>query len=189
MVSHCPCVLNVPNALSLSRIAITHLHVLLMYLGAIDPRLSALVPLLGTLTDAEGTVARATGQETRVGGVLDVVADRTQEMVYWIYFAWAGAISVWIPLIFVTRGVIVDALVGYARTKGYTRLSFTGEGIYWWLVSSPYARSLSAVTKVLSFSLLAYGSPWGAWLAWAALAVNLMKGLPVIHKGLQLVSG
>ncbi|MBD3263430.1 hypothetical protein GF374_03570 [Candidatus Woesearchaeota archaeon] len=95
--------LNVPNALSLSRIVITHLHVLLMYLGAIDPRLSAIIPVVGTLTDAEGKIARRFDMETKIGGVLDVVADRIQELVYWIYFAWTGAISLAIPLVFVTR--------------------------------------------------------------------------------------
>lgn len=178
---------NIPNLLSASRIIITYAHIILMELGAIDPLISAVIPFIGTFTDIiDGRIARKYGMKTKSGDVMDVVGDRVQELSYWIYFAYAGAIPVWIPLIFAGRGVIVDAIVGYSRTKGFTRLSLTGKGWSWWFTSSRYSRAASGTSKVLAFALLAYGSVWGLYLSFVALAINLIKGAPVIYQGSKL---
>jgi cardiolipin synthase len=184
-----PYVLNIPNALTVLRVVITYVHIALMHFGAVTPVVSAFLPLVGTLTDGlDGQIARRFNMKTKAGDFLDVVGDRIQELSYWIYFAYAGALPVFIPLFFAGRGIVVDALMANARAEGYTRLSFTGEGLAYWLVSSNASRAASALAKVAAFSLLAYGSPWGVTMAWAALAMNIIRGVPVIAKGMHMLS-
>ena len=182
---------NIPNILSLSRIVLVNIHVFLMYFGLISPIISVFVPffIIAVTDRLDGVIARRFNMKTPVGDVLDVVGDRVVEIVYFIYFASIGLIPFWIPTIFVSRGVLIDGLVGLSRSKGFTRLSFTDNGIMGFITTSYFGRAASAGAKLLTFTVLSYGLNWGVYLAYVALAINLIRAIPVLIQSHKLIDG
>lgn len=158
-------------------------------MGVLSPIVSGAIPIISILTDMfDGKIARKYNMKSKVGGILDVVGDRILELSYWIYFASTGAIPFWIPLLFASRGIIVDGIMGYARMNGYTRMSFTQGGISGLITSSSWGRGGFATVKAIAFALLAYGSPWGLLFAWLSLAFSLTRAVPVVIKSKDIFS-
>jgi len=155
-----------------------------MYFGLITPFWSAIMPIIIiAVTDKlDGEIARRFGQKTPIGDVLDVVGDRITELVYWIYFTSTGAIPYIIPALFVSRGVLVDGFVGFARSKGYNRMSFTNKGFFHFITASDFGRGASAISKLLAFMALSYGATIGLAISWLALSINLIRAIPVFYK-------
>ena len=58
----------------------------------------------------DGYVARSRNECSKLGSVLDILADRIVENAYWIVFAVLGWIGAWIPILVLTRGMITDSL-------------------------------------------------------------------------------
>ena len=124
--------LNLPNALTLSRFAFAPvmLHLVLSFS---DPaadvhawRVSAAalpVLVLAMLTDLfDGMVARARGEVTNFGRIMDPVADSTLFMTLLFALAasgrFAGSVSVWMPILVLYREVAMHILRRYAALKG-----------------------------------------------------------------------
>ncbi len=144
----------------------------------------------------DGYIARKFNEASKIGAVIDILGDRVVEMVYWIAFLGMGWVSVWIPLIVVVRGILVDGFRAIALEQGYTAFGTTSMmqskvGVF--LVSSRASRWLYAVFKAIAFSLiiLAYtpGLPEN-WLniitplAYLSVYITLffcvVRGLPVL---------
>ena len=70
--------MNLPNALTVGRIAITPLIAVLPFAAAPSPRLLALLLFLAAATSdyADGVLARSRKQETNLGRLLDPLADK-----------------------------------------------------------------------------------------------------------------
>jgi len=66
----------------------------------------------------DGYLARRLRMATTIGAQLDILGDRVIENLFLIYFAGAGQISVWVPVIFFVRGVLTDFLRGIAAARG-----------------------------------------------------------------------
>ena len=89
------------NWITLSWFPLLLINVLVLYRGPAPLRLAAVALLFtGLMLDTvDGVVARKTGKTSLFGGVLDIAADRTYELVLWLCFADLGLIPVVIPLI------------------------------------------------------------------------------------------
>lgn len=68
----------------------------------------------------DGYFARKFNESSKFGAVLDILGDRVVENVYWITFCAIGWLPVWVPLVVVCRGIIVDGLRSVALEQGYT---------------------------------------------------------------------
>ena len=146
----------------------------------------------------DGVVARRMGLASKLGGLLDITADRIVEHVYWITFAVAHVVPLWMPLVVVTRSFLVDAVRGLASVRGKTAFgesSMARSRLTRFLTGSRTMRSAYGVAKLATFGLLgvlitmratvteAVLAPLQtAALACATLAVLLcvVRGLPVI---------
>lgn len=149
----------------------------------------------------DGWLARRLGVADELGAVLDIAGDRIVEHVFWIYFAVAGLVWAWVPLLVVTRSFAVDTVRSLALTRGRTPFgekTMQRSALTRFLVSSRAMRSAYGVAKVLAFVLLGLAlvvakAPWsigsvGAdWLervtagvVLAAVALNLVRGVPVL---------
>lgn len=160
------------------------------------------LPLLAmtfALDAVDGYVARRRGEASQFGSVFDVVADRVSENVLWIVLAYLGLVGIWVPIVFITRGVIVDAL-------RYRDMARAGASVYssvrskWGrrLMSSRWVRGTYGTVKALAFAVLLLIPPLSAvapqfWAASepiitaiAAILVNtavvlcLLRGMPVV---------
>src|SRR5690606_14078308 len=77
----------------------------------LDPPLLLLIISLDGL---DGWVARRRGETSLFGAVFDIAADRVVEVVLWLVLADLGLVPIWVAILFVTRGVLVDS-IRYAR--------------------------------------------------------------------------
>src|SRR5262245_19741912 len=89
-----------PNPIKLFRVALAFVSIALFWAGSYA-NLAALILLVVALSlDAvDGFVARRKLRASDAGAAFDIAADRIVESVFWIYFAAAGLVTFWIPVI------------------------------------------------------------------------------------------
>jgi CDP-diacylglycerol--glycerol-3-phosphate 3-phosphatidyltransferase len=157
----------------------------------------------------DGYVARKLGIASDFGALFDITGDRIVEHVYWIYFTALGMVSFWVPIIFISRSFLVDAVrsLAFSREgktpfgeKSMMRSSFT-----LFLTSGRFMRSLYGFMKLLTFVLLAFvlvlevdpgligkhlsASFQGnfkiftAVCIWITTALCIIRGIPVLWDG------
>ncbi|MEZ4575011.1 MAG: CDP-alcohol phosphatidyltransferase family protein [Vampirovibrionales bacterium] len=151
----------------------------------------------------DGWAARRLGEASKMGAVVDILCDRITEMVFWIGYLSLGWVPVAVPLVFLVRGMVVDALRAMALEQGYTAfgttsLQQTALGVL--LTSSRASRWLYAVCKAVVFSLLILvhhpqASTWPIYqplavgvqgLVWLTVVFCVIRGLPVLVESRRL---
>jgi CDP-diacylglycerol--glycerol-3-phosphate 3-phosphatidyltransferase len=131
--------------------------------GALAPGFGArllaalLAPVVLGLDWADGALARRLGTASRLGAVLDIVGDRLVETIWWITLAKVGLVPLAVPVVVVSRGIVVDALRALALARGLTAF---GEGTMMRsrlghaLVASRPSRAAYGLLKAAVFPLL-----------------------------------
>ncbi len=145
------------NWITLSRLVPLALTVVFFYLdgAAFQWATVPLVFLLLVLDLVDGVVARRTGSVSRLGSALDVAMDRLVEFILWVCFSDLGLIPVWVPLVVITRGLIVDAVRALVLAQGETAFGMMHSRLGRFLVSSRFMRDFYGVTKTCAFLALA----------------------------------
>ncbi len=116
-----------------------------------------LVPFVLALDALDGAVARRLGVASRLGGVLDITADRIVEHVLWITFAVVHLVGLWVPLVVATRSLVVDAARGLALAHGRTAFgaeTMARSRLTRFLTASRLMRDAYGVAKLAAFVLL-----------------------------------
>jgi cardiolipin synthase (CMP-forming) len=115
-------VLTLPNILTIIRFAGVPLFLWLLLVPKADG-LAALVLVLSGITDyLDGYLARRLGQMSRVGEILDPVADRLYILSTVVGLAWRDIIPWWLAVLLPARDVLLWGLVPFLRTRGYSAL-------------------------------------------------------------------
>jgi len=115
-------VLTIPNVLSGLRLAGVPLFLWLV-LGPQADGWALLVLALSGVTDyLDGYLARRLGQTSRLGEVLDPVADRLYILAVVVGLAWRDIIPWWLALLLPARDLFLWGLVPILRTRGYSAL-------------------------------------------------------------------
>ncbi|HWN29546.1 MAG TPA: CDP-alcohol phosphatidyltransferase family protein [Actinomycetospora sp.] len=111
--------LTVPNALSFLRLLGVPLFLWLL----LGPRADgwALVVLMASgITDwLDGRLARALDQYSRLGELLDPLADRLYTVATLVAFVIRGIVPWWVLVLIIGRDVVVSAALPLLRRKGY----------------------------------------------------------------------
>jgi CDP-diacylglycerol---glycerol-3-phosphate 3-phosphatidyltransferase len=170
-----------PNRITLVRVLLAFVSIALFRAGSIAGVAALALLLLVLALDAvDGYVARRDGTTSDVGAAFDIAADRVVESIFWIYFAAAGLITFWIPVIVIARGGFTDFLRMIAFSQGQTAFGEKTMMQTAWgrlLVGSRASRAAYGVVKCAAFFTL------GVWLvfertpAWQPLVAGLMHGL------------
>ncbi len=184
------------NAVTLARLPLLGLIVSLLYRpGAGLQKIAAfLIIALIAMDSFDGWLARRRGEASMLGSVLDIAMDRLVEFVLWVVFADLDMIPIIIPLVVLSRGVVVDAMRSVAPAKGLRPFDMVHSDFSRFLVGSPWMRTSFAVVKAAAFFLmgLALSMQTGghaaalttrtiaSGAAWLALGLCLARGLPVI---------
>lgn len=166
-------VLTLPNALSTLRLVGVPVFLWLILARRAD--LAAVAVLcLGGITDwLDGYLARKWRQTSRLGEMLDPVADRCYIFATLIGLLLRGIIPVWLVVALVARDVVLACLVPLLRTMGYTSLPvhFLGKaGTFCLLYAFPLVLlgtgegSIAMVCQVVGWAF----AIWGAGLYWWA---------------------
>jgi cardiolipin synthase len=97
-----PAVLNLPNALTASRFVLAPLFLVLYVQG--DEARALLAFAVAAATDVlDGLLARVLRQHTRLGAILDPIADKFLFACALVALAATGRLPVWLPVLVVAR--------------------------------------------------------------------------------------
>ncbi|MFN0086698.1 MAG: CDP-alcohol phosphatidyltransferase family protein [Blastocatellia bacterium] len=181
-----------PNLITLLRVFLA-LGTIALFQSGHTGSLIALPLLVVTiwLDAVDGYLARRARLTTDIGAAFDIAADRIVESVFWIYFAAAGLISFWIPVIVIARGGFTDFLRMIAFTQGQTAFGEKTMLETWWgrmLVGSRWSRAAYGIVKCAAFFAL------GVWVVlaktpeWQTLVAGLMTGVRIAAPGLAIAT-
>ena len=129
--------MNLPNKITVARLGLTVIIILLLCLpfsafGIHFPKydingvvvelqylISGVLFIIASLTDfLDGYIARKYNLVTDTGKILDAIADKVLVSPILILLATNGFIPVIIPVIYITRDIVVDAIKMQAASKG-----------------------------------------------------------------------
>ncbi len=196
------------NAITIGRLVLLFIVIWMIYIGdAYVVGFCMLLVAIVFISDGlDGYVARRRGSTSRFGAVFDIAGDRIVENALWVVFSDLHLIPVWIPLMVLTRGFVVDGLRSLSIAEGMTpfgdnnmmRSSFTR-----WLTAGRFMRAFFGYAKAGGFVFLTglaaseLGSADGTWvetwydadpylvLGWAlvtfAVILTVVRGIPVIY--------
>jgi CDP-diacylglycerol--glycerol-3-phosphate 3-phosphatidyltransferase len=191
------------SIVTLSRVILVFVIVTLFgrgfYLNALASALTGIIIAMDAL---DGYIARRYGETSAQGAVFDILGDRIVENVLWIYFACVGEYSFWVPVIVITRDVMVDNLRSMAFAEGKTAFGETTMQKAEWaklLVSSRLSRGLYAASKGVCFTYLGvlitaesagvssssmdYLTLFKYILVYGTVIFCLLRGFPVVWEG------
>jgi CDP-diacylglycerol--glycerol-3-phosphate 3-phosphatidyltransferase len=157
-----------------------------------------LLILIIALDGLDGYVARRRGESTLFGSVYDIAVDRIVESTLWIVLADVGLVPLWVALVFITRGVLVDSIRGQAAAYGIGAFEMMRSPLGRFLVAGRLMRGVYGAIKAIAFAWILLFQPvpamwpgwWGVWadsvqavtavLVFAAVAMCLVRGVPVV---------
>jgi CDP-diacylglycerol--glycerol-3-phosphate 3-phosphatidyltransferase len=184
-----------PNQVTATRVAAAFAAVgLFTFFGntlAADIAAVALTIAAIALDGLDGYLARRRGMSTPLGAQLDILGDRVVENLFFTFFAVAGLISLWLPILFFVRGTVIDFLRGLASRTG--RGGFGNNSMHetWWgraLVASRGSRAAYAILKCVCFCYLGLLVPIERWhTSW--LDANVRYSLLLIGQILAGTAG
>ncbi|MCH9814303.1 MAG: CDP-diacylglycerol--glycerol-3-phosphate 3-phosphatidyltransferase [Epsilonproteobacteria bacterium] len=170
--------LNLPNFLALLRIAMAPLMFWLL-VDRDNPLLAdihvtwldytaALVFVLASVTDFfDGFVARNWDQITKLGGVLDPLADKMLVLAAFLGLVYIDRASPWAIYIILTREFFITGL----------RVSAAGEGKS---VTSTLAGKIKTVVQMIAIGFLLMNWPYANEILWFAVFLTLYSGFEYI---------
>lgn len=146
----------------------------------------------------DGYVARKRGEESVFGAMFDIASDRITELTMWIVLLDLHIVPVWVPLVFIIRGTVVDTIrANQVTTEHDTPFSMLETPLGKWIVAGKFMRIFYAVLKATTFCWLLLIQPlpvllpvfedwmWlldgiGTALVLLSVLICVIRGLPVI---------
>jgi CDP-diacylglycerol--glycerol-3-phosphate 3-phosphatidyltransferase len=194
------------NLITVGRLILLFIVIWMIYVGSVQVIEACMVLLIVVFASdgLDGWVARKRGSTSAFGAVFDIAGDRVVENALWIVFAHLDLIPVWIPLLVMTRGFMVDGLRSLSLMQGMTPFgenNMMRSALTEWLTAGRFMRGFFGWAKSAGFVFLAglvaweqkdtsdtfigslYGSEgfrWFGWgLVWAAVALTVIRAIPV----------
>jgi CDP-diacylglycerol--glycerol-3-phosphate 3-phosphatidyltransferase len=197
------------NLITATRFALLFVLVFLAYRASPDWQLlnAPLLLLIIALDGLDGYVARRRGEASAFGAIFDIAVDRVVENVLWVVLAHLGLVPIWVAIVFITRGCIVDSIRYAAAARGETAFGMMQSRWGRVLVAGRWMRGLYGTLKAATFGWIFLLQPvpqlapnlWAAWsmhlqaatgvLVGASVFVCLLRGLPVVVEFAQRTGG
>jgi CDP-diacylglycerol--glycerol-3-phosphate 3-phosphatidyltransferase len=154
---------------------------------------TVLTAIIIYLDSLDGYVARKLGTASDFGALLDIAGDRIVENAFWIFFAWFGLLSFWVPIIVVTRGFLTDLVRSVAFAKGqmpFGDRTHLRSQVARFLCASRFSRAVYGVSKVTVFVWLGIFLSLQAGVAQYGLGISLsfLKAIYDIGLGLAYLT-
>jgi len=184
---------TLPNLLSFVRLAGAPV-VLWLIIGPQADGLAVLVLALGGFTDwLDGHLARAWHQTSRIGQMLDPIADRLYILAVLLGLALRGIIPWWLVAIVIGRDVVIACLVPILKTRGFSSLPvhFLGKAATFSLLYAFPLVLLGYGEKgwlelawVLGWAFAIWGTAlyWYAGGLYIAQTVRLVRAMPPVDR-------
>lgn len=189
------------NLVTLSRLLLLLLVVWLLYQPTTPWSFASffLIIFIFVSDGLDGYIARKRNETSLFGALFDIAGDRIVELTLWIVAADTDLVPIWVPLVFIIRGVIVDTIrSSNAVAEGVAPFALMRSPLGKFVVAGKFMRVLYAVAKASAFAGLALQVPGPAllpqfwdyigWLLTAltyffvylSVALCIARGLPVI---------
>jgi CDP-diacylglycerol--glycerol-3-phosphate 3-phosphatidyltransferase len=154
--------------------------------------------LIIALDGLDGYVARRRGEVSAFGAIFDIAVDRVVENVMWVVLANLDLVPLWVAIVFITRGSLVDSIRYSAIKQGETAFGMMRTAWGRFLVSGRFMRGFYGALKAATFGWILLIQPWpqldpASWSAWsghvyfvsaflihASVIVCLARGIPVV---------
>ena len=96
----------------------------------------------------DGYIARKRNETSLFGALFDIAGDRIIELTLWIVAADIDLVPIWVPLVFIIRGVIVDTIrSSNAVAEGVAPFALMRSPFGKFIVAGKFVRVLYAVAK------------------------------------------
>ncbi len=169
--------INLPNILALIRVLIAPL----MYLFLVNRDLfanihpswldyfAALLFVIASITDFfDGYIARNWNQTTKLGAILDPLADKMLTLAAFLGLMYMGRANPWAIYLIMTREFFITGL----------RVAAVGEGIS---IAASFSGKLKTVFQMFAIGFLIMDWPFAKELLWIAVAITLYSGFEYIR--------
>lgn len=182
--------MNLPNKITLSRIAATPLLVLLMYLTTPWARWCALALfIVASASDLlDGHIARTRNLITDFGKFVDPIADKVLITAAMVMLMHVGHFPAWALILFLTREFVIAAFRLVAADKG-TVIAASKWGKYKTLFQTLAVVFLMAFKPVNGAALISFSA--GALIAdlllWTALALAIWSCIDYMAKNWKVL--
>ena len=174
--------MNIPNSLTILRILLIPFYIGLLIYGRYDQALIVLI--VAGLTDAlDGAIARVKNQYTRLGAVLDPLADKLLLTSGFITLSMIHLIPLWVTILVVSRDVILllgTAVAHFTDSRVDLTPTFLGKGTTF--------LQLSYVVTVIFLSSRHIDLTMVLPLLFGMVAFTLMSGLHYLYRGIRHTS-
>ncbi|MGF1640192.1 MAG: CDP-alcohol phosphatidyltransferase family protein [Rhodospirillales bacterium] len=184
------------NLITLLRLVLLFLLVAMAYWAPPAWQLinAPLLVLIIALDGVDGWVARARGETSVFGSIFDIAVDRVVENVLWIVLGDLGLLPMWVAILFIVRGAIVDSIRYAAISDGETAFGMMRSPLGRFLVASRMMRGLYGAVKAATFGWVLFVQPWPAldptrWSQWSGVAAVITGVLVAASVSLCLVRG
>lgn len=202
------------NLITVGRLILLFVVVWLIYVGNVQvvTACMALIIIVFASDGLDGWVARKRGSTSQFGAVFDIAGDRIVENVLWVIFAYLDLIPVWVPLMVLTRGFLVDGLRSLSYSQGMTAFGQSNmmrSPLTTWLTAGRFMRALFGWAKSAGFvfltGLVAWetldtsdtflgwlygfeGFRWFGWsLVWLAVGLTIVRAIPVFVDSIAFI--
>lgn len=202
------------NAITIGRLFLLFIVVWFIYTGSVQViALCMFLLILVIAADGlDGWVARKRNETSTFGAVFDIAGDRIVENVLWIIFADLDLIPIWVPLLVISRGFIVDGMRSLSMQDGMTAFgekNMMRSPLTQWLTAGRFMRGFFGYAKALAFVFLCglvgwqhhdtagtfigslYSQDWYRYIGWAlvwlAVALTFVRGIPVVVDGIAYI--
>lgn len=174
--------MNLPNRLTLVRIALVPVYLVLLTGGEFYRWMAALVFSVAAITDLiDGKIARKRGLVTDFGKFMDPIADKLLVLLPFVYFCCESTQADMIPvLLMIAREIIVSGF----------RLVAAGRGI---VLAAGRSGKVKTAVQMIAVIMLTLVPPWPwlttpAWIAtWICGALSVWSGWEILWKNRQVL--
>jgi cardiolipin synthase len=186
-------ILTVPNALSAVRLALLPLFVWLVLGPEADAAAVGVLVAIGLSDYLDGYLARRLDQTSKLGALLDPVADRLYILAAVVALGVRDIIPLWLVIGLPARDVFLWVLVPFLRTRGYSALPvhFLGKAataalIYAFplLLLGDGESTVALVARVFgwAFAIWGIGMYWWAGVLYAWQVRRLLATTPPVPR-------
>ncbi|WP_431817454.1 CDP-alcohol phosphatidyltransferase family protein [Gordonia jacobaea] len=180
-------IVTVPNALSVLRLALIPVFLWLLLDVKADAWAFWVLMLSGFTDWADGKLARLLNQSSRLGELLDPLADRLYIVIIPVAFAIRGIIPWWIIGIIVARDVLLFASGPLLRSRGLLALpvlyigkaaTFALMSAFPWLLAGQLDSVIGTICYPIGWAFLIWGVAlyvWSFLLYWAQTIAVVTK--------------
>ncbi len=174
--------MNIPNSLTILRILLIPCYIGLLIYGRFTQAL--IVLLVAGLTDAlDGAIARMKNQHTRLGAVLDPLADKLLLTSGFITLSIIHLVPLWVTILVVSRDVILllgTAVAHFADSRVDITPTFLGKGTTF--------LQLAYVVMVIFLSSRHIDLTVMLPLLFGMVSFTLLSGLHYLYRGIRRAS-